>query len=496
MQGQDVWCTLTLETGQALGVHTTENRLGEVQITTQVWDTPNAALVAQTQAPQAIRLALVAEPTVRGTLTVARHPEAPALTGSMLTMLDLFAQMGALALAQRRLVDRWQEQADHFVRLSTTLQQAHAETQFLSHLLMSTQDGILGTDLNQQIRFCNPQATALLGQEQTTLLGAQLATVFPAAVQQEVAQRSDMVCHGGMQAAFVFTHHLPARPARYMSLRLAPITNAQQAQVGMAAVLSDITARLQLEVEQQQAYKMQAVSTLAGGIAHDFNNILAAIMGFTELALADLPDVSRVSQHLEEVINASRRATQIVQQLLTFSHTERADRQAIQLSRVVQEVVTLLRGSLPTTITVQEQYLAERDTILATPVQMRQMLMNLWLNAVYAMRDTGGTLAIQVDTVVLTDTAAEPHLDLQPGAYVRLRVCDTGMGMTPEVVNRIFEPFFTTRRTGEGSGMGLAMVHGIIRQHGGTITVQSAPQAGTTFVILLPGHEDARLAIP
>jgi PAS domain S-box-containing protein len=255
----------------------------------------------------------------------------------------------------------------------------------------------------------------------------------------------------------------------------------------------DITVRRQAEAEREQlqaqlrqTYKMEAIGTLAGGIAHDFNNILATILGYTELALDNVPSESATWRQLQEVLTAAHRAKDLVQQILTFSRKSEQPRQPVPLQQIVHDALRLLRASLPTTIAIRQRLNAPSGTVFADPTQLHQVLMNLGSNAEHAMRETGGLLEVYLEELEVTANVTVAHPPLQPGAYLRLTIADTGCGMAPEIVERIFEPFFTTKGVGEGTGLGLAVVHGIITDHGGAITVMSAPAEGTTFTLYLP----------
>jgi PAS domain S-box-containing protein len=260
---------------------------------------------------------------------------------------------------------------------------------------------------------------------------------------------------------------------------------------GFISVISDITERKRLEDRLRQAHKMEAVGTLAGGIAHEFNNVLGAILGFTDLTQYAMPQGSVAWQNLQEVLKAGRRAKDLVQQILAFSRLSDEVREPLSLPLGIQEVLVLLRASLPTTIEIHQHLPEEGGTVLANRTHLYQIVMNLCTNAEYAMRETGGILTLAVDNVEVDDAFAASHPVLQPGPHVRLTVRDTGHGMRPDVVERIFDPFFTTKDMGEGTGMGLAIVHGIVTGHGGAITVESTPGEGTTFTIYLPRLADA-----
>jgi PAS domain S-box-containing protein len=262
---------------------------------------------------------------------------------------------------------------------------------------------------------------------------------------------------------------------------------------GAVVTFLDITERKRAEEDQKcleaqlyQAQKMEALGTLSGGIAHEFNNILQMILGFTELALAGLPATHPACGHLQGVRLASDRAKDLVQQILAFSRPNKEGRQPVQIAQVIHEALALLRATLPTTIEIRQHGTAHDSTVLAHRNQLQQVLMNLCTNAEYAMRQTGGILEVGVDTLDVPYDGIAPHRACPPGAYVCLSIRDTGPGMPPEVVEHIFEPFFTTKGVGEGTGMGLAIVHGIVTSHGGAITVESTPGQGTTFTMYLP----------
>ena len=284
----------------------------------------------------------------------------------------------------------------------------------------------------------------------------------------------------------------PDGSIRWVLTRTFPVPNAEGQIYRVTGLSKDITERKRAEealkkTERQyrQSSKMEAIGTLAGGIAHDFNNILTAILGYTELALATVPKESRTQRNLQEVLTAGHRAKHLVQQILTFSRQSGLEQKPVQIHRVVGEAMKLLRASIPTTIEIRQQINSE-STILGDYNQMHQMIVNLCTNAEYSMRETGGFLSILLDDVDITEPSPTEHPDLKPGAHVRLTVKDTGQGLSPETLERMFDPFFTTKPIGEGSGMGLAVVHGIITAHGGSISAESTQGNGTKIEVYLP----------
>lgn len=265
----------------------------------------------------------------------------------------------------------------------------------------------------------------------------------------------------------------------------------------------EVTERMQTEKQLRflqrqlmQSQKMEAIGTLAGGIAHDFNNILGVVLGYTELALAQTQNGNAAQEELQAVLQACERGRDLVKQILAFSRQGEPQRQTVDLAVSISEGLKLVRASLPRTIEIKSSSICKRALAVADPTQLHQVLMNLCANAAHAMREKGGILAVGLSEVELDESEAQEYPPLKAGSYYMIMVSDTGHGMSREVLDRVFEPFFTTKPQGEGTGMGLAMVHGIVSAHGGAIRVWSAPGQGSRFEILLPKAQETAQAKP
>lgn len=242
-----------------------------------------------------------------------------------------------------------------------------------------------------------------------------------------------------------------------------------------------------LEKQLLQSQKMEAIGTLAGGIAHDFNNILAAIFGYTELALWDLPEQSNARNQLRQVLKASERARELVQQILTFSRKNDLALRPLKIQLIVKEAIKLLRSSIPATVEIKQEIQKDCGHVYADPTQIHQVIMNLCTNAYHAMKHSGGVLHISLQTVLPeNDHHLGNRIHLETGACLRLDVSDTGAGMSREIQEKIFEPYFTTKEKGDGTGLGLAVVHGIVKRLDGDIVVDSEPGKGTVVSVYLP----------
>ncbi|MBU0728689.1 MAG: PAS domain S-box protein [Proteobacteria bacterium] len=267
------------------------------------------------------------------------------------------------------------------------------------------------------------------------------------------------------------------------------------------ALARDITDRLKaeddkikLELQLAQSQKMESIGTLAGGIAHDFNNILTSLLGNIELAQLLLPAGNDVSDRLVEALKAGTRAKELVRQILTFSRQAPQDQNPVLVHLIVKEALKLLRATIPTSIEIRQDIDSNSGSVLGNPIQIHQVMMNLCTNAYHSLRDQdNAVLGLKLKRVSISPEDAGKNISLSPGSHVMLEVSDTGHGMSKETLSRIFEPYFTTKPLGEGTGMGLSVVHGIVKSYGGDITVYSEPGAGTTFHVYFPAIEDGEV---
>jgi len=267
-----------------------------------------------------------------------------------------------------------------------------------------------------------------------------------------------------------------------------PLHDSGGAVVGLLCAAEDVTEKNNLERQLLQSQKMEAIGTLAGGIAHDFNNILTSIINSAELALMDAPESSDMAQDLLRVLKAGQRGSQLVRQILAFSRPSQAGFQYVNVAEVARETLSLLSASLPRNISVREDIRQDPALALADPIQLHQVFLNLCTNAFQAMRETGGDLLLTLHSEVLDAQAAE-GLSLPPGRYLHLTITDNGPGIEQDILDKIFDPFFTTKGKAEGTGLGLAVVHGIIKAHKGAVAVDSIPWERTSFDIYLPQYE-------
>ncbi len=358
--------------------------------------------------------------------------------------------------------------------------------------------GMLAVDSAGRVLLANRMCEQLLGYEPGAMLGLTVDDLVPARFRgSHAGHRHGFFAEpstrsmGAGRDLFALRSDGTEIP---VEIGLNPVQAGDRLVV--IATLVDISARLaaeraarEAEERLRQSRKLESLGTLAGGIAHDFNNVLLAIVGYTELAGRQLgAGETAAREDLEQVLRAADRGKQLVQRILAFSRRRDLTRLPVRLPRVVSEGLDLLRATLPSTIEIRTAIDEATPTVLADETQLHQVLLNLATNAAHAMKE-GGTLEVRVAGASVDEDLAARHADLRPGRFARLTVTDTGEGIPPEVRERIFEPFFTTKPAGEGTGLGLSVILGIVRSFDGAIVLESEPGRGTRVDVYLPAHE-------
>lgn len=346
-------------------------------------------------------------------------------------------------------------------------------------------ESIMITDPNGVIQYVNPAFVKLMGYSREESLGKTPRILRSGKMEAEFYVRLWETLMEGKVWQGRFINRTKSGQLLEQEATISAIRDDRNAIINYVSVARDVTHEVELEAQLRQAQKLEAIGTLAGGIAHDFNNMLSPILGYAELALMSVPEDGQVRHSLQEIHSAGKRASELVKQILAFSRHSEQEKRLLSLGSIVSECMQLLRGSLPSTISIRLN-LDECPSIMADPTQMHQVIMNLCTNAYHAMRDGGGVLTVGLKSTTVTSERPHPGAELPPGTYVQLSITDTGQGIPGDTIERIFEPYFTTKRVGEGTGLGLATVHGIVRGHRGHVAVSSTTDEGTTFDVFLP----------
>ncbi|MBI4800876.1 MAG: response regulator [Desulfarculus sp.] len=400
-----------------------------------------------------------------------------------------------LRQARKELEIRVQERTAELIRANLQLQEeiaervrTEAERLRLFTAIEQASEAVAILDAKAVIEYVNPAFERITGYSQAETLGRPAFAIYMPQAEVEFRRIVQHVSAGQPWSA---RHTTQTKDGRTLDVlrNVSPVRDEKGAIVNFVVLSTDVTAMVSLERQLVQAQKLEAIGTLAGGIAHDFNNILTAIIGYTELALASAHLLDEDRQYLEQVLAAGGRARDTVSQILAFSRQGAAEHKVIQIAPIVKEALKLLRASIPTTIELRQYIARDPGRIMGDPTHVHQVLMNLCTNASHAMGQAGGVLEVTLQEQTMDAQAAVALGNLKAGGYLCLSVSDTGQGMAPEVQQRIFEPFFTTKGVGQGTGLGLSVVHGIIKNHGGAISVQSQPGQGTTFRVFLPRVE-------
>ena len=370
-------------------------------------------------------------------------------------------------------------------------QESAERVRFQASLLAAVGQAVIATDISGRVTYWNRAAEQLFGWKQDEAVGRPVLEV----VATESSQRRGEQILQALGRGETWTGEFQVRRrdgTNFVALVTdAPILDENGALIGIIGISSDITERIGLEEQLRQAQKMEAIGRLAGGVAHDFNNLLTAIKGHAGMLLDDLPQGSEHHEDAFQIFQAGERAAALTRQLLAFSRKQVLEAQSVDLVAAAVNLQPMLRRLIPARIDFRVDSTGEHAVVWADPGQVNQILMNLVVNAADSIERTG-TISIHLDSVDLSkaDVDSIPwHVEV--GRYARMRVRDSGSGITPQVLNKIFEPFFTTKAEGLGTGLGLSTVYGIVKQSGGHIMVNSSLDSGTTFQVLLPLSENA-----
>jgi len=430
------------------------------------------------------------------------------------TVLEHRAQKGNVGLLSKDAIG-YDEMYEREVTKELLSSKRHFEA-----ILHDIVEGILELTSEGRVIYANPAAAKLIGMPEEKLLAVNFEDFFTGKDRECV--RATIIGLKGQNAA-INEQNQVSLGEKLAAINFLPIKDGYHRSI--IVIMSDVTERRQIELELdnyrkhleelvqertkelqdeiaerriaemerqrlhlqlQQTQKMEAIGTLAGGIAHDFNNILSAILGYAELSLTQTSTEGKVHEYLTKITKSVDRAADLVKQILTFSRQTEHERKPMQLQPVMKETLKLLRGSMPATIDIRFEIAPGCGMIMANFSQIHQVLMNLCTNAYQAMREKGGVLSVNLSEEELPQGMVKNGLGLQPGRYARLSVQDTGTGIDKDIQNRIFEPYFTTKKHGEGTGLGLATVHGVVLSHGGGINVTSAPGEGALFDVYFP----------
>ncbi|MBC2593601.1 PAS domain S-box protein [Ruficoccus amylovorans] len=398
---------------------------------------------------------------------------------------------GAVRIVEMCVVDTfWNEKEATLVTLRDVTVRKHNEAVLKrdAEILSRLRDAIIFTNLEAKILYWNEGATKLFGWSAEEMRGKSYLSRYPREEHAAIMKRLERMRQG--HAIHSERAEVRKDGSRVWVEALAYSTQDEAGKPnGILVMFRDVSEKRKLEGQLHQAQKMEAIGTLAGGIAHDFNNIMMAINGYTQLA-SMASTQPEVREHLETVMRAGVRATALIKQILTFSRQQPLDRDTTKLYDVVQESISLLRASLPSTIEIVTRLEPAVPAVLANAGQIQQVLLNLGTNALHAMKGRTGHLEFCLEPFEVDSHVADQNPNLQPGKYVRISVSDDGHGMDKETLERIYDPFYTTKPVGEGTGLGLAVVHGIMKSHDGAITVYSQVGVGTTFRLYFPVHAD------
>jgi PAS domain S-box-containing protein len=379
----------------------------------------------------------------------------------------------------------------------TLLREAEEARLRLEAAVEQASDSVLITDPQGVILYLNPAFESLHGYARRAVLGKKYEDILRRKPEdQELKNRIQECIRRGLKWSGRDVRRRRNGPAVDLQMAASPVKDQSGKIVSYLFVGRDVTEEARLQQQVHQAQKMEALGTLAGGIAHDFNNLLMSIFINTDLALLDSPAGSPQRSHLEQALKAANVGHSLVKQILAFSRPTQGKRHITSLYPILKQTLQMVRASIPSTVEIRQNIEARSSMANVNPDLLQQVLVNLCSNAAYAMRGRTGLLEVGLAEVQVDAAMAASHSGLAAGPYIKLTVKDTGLGIDPRILDRVFEPFFTTKKPHEGTGLGLSVVHGIVKGFGGTVTVSSVPGQGSTFEVFLPRVEDEVIAEP
>lgn len=363
---------------------------------------------------------------------------------------------------------------------------AEQERARLAVAIEQAAEAVLMTDADGVILYVNPAFERITGYSAAEALGKTPSILKSGEHEPSFYIQMWNTIKAGAVWKGVFINKNKSGELYHVATTISPVRGQDGAITHYVGINRDITAELEMEKRAVQSQKLQAIGTLSGGIAHDFNNILTAIIGHAEMAALDAPAGSDIKYSLEQILNASARARDMVKRLLAFSRGSTMEQKPVDLCAVATDTIKLLRSAIPSTVEIRKNIYNRHCMTMGDPTQLGQVVMNLLANAEHSMRKKGGVLELNLDAVDISEEPSTAALNLKPGPYALLTVSDTGHGMSKDVIERIFEPFFTTKKLDEGVGLGLSVAHGIVTGMGGTMAVNSEPDKGTVFKVYFP----------
>ncbi len=364
--------------------------------------------------------------------------------------------------------------------------------EIMKNVTANSTEMIIGIGIDRMITFANPLAQKLLRRSEKELIGTPLLLVNTAGIDPDdiwITLNSGVAWSGYIKAIF------GQGDEKTISVIVVSIKDEKGSIRSYLEIGRDVTDELLLEKRMQQAQKMESIGTMAGGIAHDFNNILSGIFGYSELSLNVECNPVKTQKYIQEIMKAAVRARDLVNQILIFSRGGETELSVVSPRQIIKEIIKLLRASTPATIEIESEIFSEK-AIMADPTQLHQLLVNLCTNAVHAIGIKPGKISVSLEDFYVDKEYAKSHPPVVCGEHILLTVADTGSGIKPEIIDSIFEPFFTTKPQGEGTGLGLSVVHGIVRKLNGLITVYSEASKGTVFNIIIPAVSNNVLELP